>query len=176
MHARDDDDGRLADRRGDNDFWSVLMTLTFDPVQPETVVGAWLRVDLSSQGGGVAPVAYAMEPDRREDDEQRTRTGGGQATLKAIQISGSAAHTYTVHHAEVLARRKLRSDPGWDFRPSQGRPIGGGIDLAMVVKAAKGTLGKGVVTFGATIEWTEGVLRRSHDALWAGEPVEFDLS
>lgn len=176
MQARDADDAKLADRREDDDFWSVLMSLTFDPVNPETVASAWLRVDLSSHGDGVAPVAYLMKPDRQEDDAQQTRTGGGQATLKLIQISGSAAHTYTVHQAEVLARRKLRSDPAWDFRPSQGRPIDGGIDLAMVVKAPKGTSGQGVVTFGATIEQKDGLFRRPHEVLWAAEPVEFDLS
>jgi hypothetical protein len=176
MQARGDDKAELADRRENDDFWSVLMTLTFDPVEPEIVASAWLRVDLSSRNDGVAPVAYAMEPDRQEDDVQRTQSEGAQATLKLIQISGSTARTYTVHQAEVLAKRKLRSDPAWDFMPSQGRPISGGIDLTMVVKAPKGTSGRGVVTFGATIEWQEGLFRRSHEVSWAGESVAFDFS
>ncbi len=150
MRSRDDDDRHLADRRGGSDFWSVLMTLSIDPVEPETIRLAWLKVNLAADGGRPPPIAFAMEPAREEAGEQVERGGSAEATIKILKLGGAEKRTYTARHEEVLALNRLRSDPAWELTPSPGRPVRP-TDFVLVVKAPRGSAGGGTVSFGAEV-------------------------
>jgi len=176
MQARSDEGRDMADRRGDADFWSVLMSLTFEPEEPEVMESAWLRIDLEADGDGPAPIAFAMDPGRVEEPQDAELGGGLEANAQFAKLSVSAKRTYTLHEAEILALRRLRSDPGWEIFPSAGRPLRGQKDFILVVKAPKGATGRGRADFGAELKWTSGIFRRSHEAKWeSDETMEFEL-
>jgi hypothetical protein len=176
MKPRDGEDPHLADRREDADFWSVLMSLTVSPGEGETLTSAWLKVDLSAPDGS-PPIAFAMQPSREEAGVELQAGAGADVDVKVAKLSGSVQRTYTLHEAEILAERRLRPDPGWTITPSSGRPIRGGADFVVVVKAPRGTRGSGQVSFGAEIEWVEtGFLKRQRrEVSWAGDPATFAL-
>ena len=176
MKPRDDEDPQLSDRREGADFWSVLMSLTVSPGEDEALTSAWLKVDLSAPHGD-PPIAFAMEPSREEAGVDMQASGGAEVDAKVVKLSGSVQRAYTLQEAEILAERRLRPDPRWRITPSSGRPILGGADFVLVVKAPHGTRGTGRVTFGAEIEWTEAKFLRStrHELKWDGDPATFAL-
>jgi hypothetical protein len=176
MKPRPDEDRWLADRRENAVFWAILMSLTFEPVEPEKLTSAWLQVDLHGDGSGPVPIAFIMDPGRREEPMSVETSGNIEATVKVVKAGAATKRTYTLHEAEILAFNRLRSDPSWEITPSSGRPIKGGIDFVLVVKGNEGN-GSGHVRFGATIEWTESRLLRKHSfgVSWKGDPAEFRL-
>jgi hypothetical protein len=176
MKTREDEAPEIADRREGADFWSVLMSLTFEPEEPEVMESAWLRINLEAIGGGPAPIAFAMEPGREEEGVQVEAGGGLEANAQFVKLSAAGKRTYTLHEAEILALRRLRSDPAWEVFPSAGRPLRGQKDFVLVVKAPKGVRGRGRADFGAEIKWTSGTfIRRSHEVTWEAESMEFEL-
>jgi hypothetical protein len=177
MKTRADEPREIADRRDGADFWSVMMSLTFEPVEPEAMESAWLRIDLEADGDGPAPIAFAMDPGRKEEGVQTELSGGVEANAKVVKLSGGAKRSFTLHEAEILALRRLQSDPAWEVYPSSGRPLRGQTDFELVVKAPAGTRGRGRATFGAEITWTSGTfIRRTHEVTWEPQAaIEFEL-
>lgn len=177
MRPREDEDPAMADRRAGSEFWSVLMSLTIEPAEDETLASAWLQVDLAATGGGTPPIAFAMQPSRQEAGVDVQAGGGAEVNAQVLKISGSAQRSYTIQEAEVLALRRLQSNPAWEITPSAGRAIQGGADFVLVAKAPTGTRGTGRITFGAEIEWVESGFLRSHrgEVSWSGDPVSFTL-
>lgn len=179
MKPRADEDSEISNRRDDADFWSVLMSLTLVPVEPEKLTSAWLRVDLVADRSGPAPIAFAMKPGRREEPVGVGSSRGVEATVSVLKGSGSSSHTYTLHEAEILALGHLRSDPGWQLSPSSGRRLHGDALFTLVAKVPRGNGGRGRVSFGATVEWTESrfLHRRPQEVSWEGpKPEEFSLT
>jgi hypothetical protein len=174
MRPRDDDDRHLAERWADSDFWSVLMSLSIDPKEPESVTSAWLKVRLKATDGGTSPIAFAMEPSREEAGEQIERSGTAGATIKVFKLSGGVKRSYTARHDEILALNRLRSDPAWELAPSPGRPLRP-TDFVLVIKARKGAAASGTVSFGAEVDWRSGLFRRC-EVTWPGEQVRFSLT
>ena len=173
MLPRSQDDPNLADRRGNNDFWSALMTLTIDPVEPETVVSAWLGVELASDDGN-PPVAFAMLPSYEGADVQVEQDFSAEATLKVLKIGGGEKQTHTARIDEVRALNRLRSDPAWELTPSPGRALHP-TDFVLVIKSAHGSAGRGTVTFGAELAWRTGIFRK-HEVSFSGDPITFSFS
>ncbi len=173
MQPRGDDDRHLAERWADSEFWSVLMSLSIEPQDPETITSAWLKVELTASDGGPPPIAFAMEPSREEASEQVERSGSAEATIKVLKLGGGETRSYTARHDEVLALNRLRADPAWELAPSPGRPLRP-TDFVLVVKGRRGAAGSGRVSFGAEVEWREKIFKH-HEVGWAGDAVEFSL-
>jgi hypothetical protein len=150
--------------------------LTLRPKGGETLTSAWVRVDLGAADGGQPPIAYSMTPGRQEATETRQLTESAGATLKFFNLDGSRQTTRTVEHAEVLALYRFSSNPSWELTPSPSHDLNGPTDFVLIVKAARGSSGSGTVSFGAEVEWREGLLRRQHEVSWAGKALRFDLS
>lgn len=177
MKPRSDDSRELADRRDGSDFWSILMTLTFIIEKDEAFKRAWLRVDLRPDGGATPPIAFAMDPDRREEGVGVTTSGGLEAGAAALKLTGSRTTTMTLYKSEILALNRLRSDPAWELKPSDGRRLEGKTDFVLTVKTPRETGGRGKVSFGAEVETPRpGMLsRRVVPVSWEGTGVDFRL-
>lgn len=175
MQPRQGEDANLADRRQNSDFWSVLLSLTLLPKDGETLTSAWVRVDLGAADVGEPPIVYSMIPGRQEASEDIQTTESAGANVKFFNVDGSRQTTRTVQHAEVLALYRLSSNPSWELTPSPSHNLNGPTDFVLIVKSPKGSSGSGAVSFGADVEWQEGLLRRHHEVSWAGEDVNFDL-
>ena len=175
MKPRAGEDPKLADRRDNSDFWSMLMNLTVEPKEPEMLTSAWVRIALTGAGGGPAPTAFAMDPGRQEvgTEVQKTTTAG--VALKVLDLGRSKQETNTVENAEVLALELYSSQPGWELRPSPSHDLRGPTDFVLVIKSPQGSSGAGKVSLGAVVEWEQGLLRRKHEVSWVGDDISFDF-
>ena len=120
MSTRANESPQVQDRRADADFFSVLIALTFDPADPEKFASAWLTVNLAGEGEGQRPIAFLLVPSRQEEQVGVENSGGIDATVKVLKVSGATKRSFARYESEILAEGRLTSTPGWEIQPSNG--------------------------------------------------------
>jgi hypothetical protein len=178
LQPRPEEDAAIADRRQGAEFWSVLMTLAVKPADDETIRSAWLTIDLYASEGQPRPIAFHLEPHRREENLSIEQSGAAEAGAKGVKLGGGLKRSWVEHQVEILATGRLRSDPNWEILPSRGRQIVGDQDFLLIVKVPNGAPSAfGILRYGAAIAKRRQRLRLSAtrvDSLTGG-PARFRL-
>lgn len=146
----------------------VLFTLGF-PARPATprLWSACLRMVLDAPGAPAPPVAWSMTPQLVTDERPRTRTltlGPQLALLGAEASLGEWSSTTTENRRDAFltAGGGRGPTPRWELRRTRTMPLTGDHDLAMVVRAPRGTPSRITLTVEAA---TRGNLLRRYSAL-----------
>ncbi|MFC0599240.1 hypothetical protein [Streptomyces palmae] len=128
---------------------TVNVDLTLTAEHPAAAATA-PPVPRAPSGAAPAPVAWSMAPQRLDGGTEHA--GGGAGTVRlGPRLSLVDGHAAPRARVCLEALRELRSEPGWEIRRTEDRPIGGTYRLALVVRAPRGALCRVHVEVGASV-------------------------
>lgn len=143
--------------KGQFHYHLVQFACSFRPSEAEPFERAAVEVKLSraDQTDDAMPIAWSMKPTSQFEEIEFSRTVKISADLKLFDVGigsgGEETTKRTIQKPLIEAFNVGQSNPAWEFRGEESKPLSGAYMLSLVVQCPANAAALGVVGLSVTV-------------------------